>query len=136
MNAQESLQHKNSQNKGSQKRRKDVCLWISIIFLISTAVIVDYFFSNSVVWALRLSGWIVLMCILALLVFKTASGQKFWVFAKEARVELRKVVWPKREETIRTTMIIGAMVIVTSMILWGMDSVLLLLVNWLSGGRG
>jgi hypothetical protein len=28
---------------------------------------------------------------------------EFWQFAQAARVELRKVVWPSREETIKTT---------------------------------
>ena len=43
-------------------------------------------------------------------------------FAKEAKIELRKVVWPTRQETIQTTSIVMVMVAVTGFILWGIDS--------------
>ena len=33
-------------------------------------------------------------------------GREFWQFAQAARVELRKVVWPEREDTVRTTVLV------------------------------
>jgi len=33
-------------------------------------------------------------------------GREFWQFALAARIELRKVVWPEREETIKTTYVV------------------------------
>ena len=51
-------------------------------------------------------------------------------------VELRKVVWPTRQETIQTTLIVVAMVVVAALILWGLDKVFFWLVAWLTGQRG
>jgi preprotein translocase subunit SecE len=82
---------------------------------------------------LRFAGWIILTCVWLWIFYQTFIGKKLFAFAMEARVELRKVVWPNRQETVQTTMIIAALVIVMSLILWGIDSVLMMAVNWLSG---
>lgn len=116
-----------------QNRKKfDRLLWVIILLLTSAGVAANYYFINTS-WALRLSGWIILACLLLFLGHKTISGEKLWRFAREARIELRKVVWPTREETVRTTMIVAAMVVIVALILWGIDTILLGLINWLSG---
>ncbi|MEC8716811.1 MAG: preprotein translocase subunit SecE, partial [Pseudomonadota bacterium] len=51
----------------------------------------------------------------------------------EARVEIRKVVWPTREETTQTTLVVLALVFVMSLILWGLDSLLGLVVSSVIG---
>jgi preprotein translocase subunit SecE len=43
---------------------------------------------------------------------------------REARVEIRRVVWPTRQETTQTTFVVVLLVLVFSMILWGLDSLL------------
>ena len=47
-----------------------------------------------------------------------------FVFVKEAKVELLKVIWPTRQETIQTTAIVMIMVALMGFILWGIDSVM------------
>jgi preprotein translocase subunit SecE len=54
-------------------------------------------------------------------------------FFGESRAELRKVVWPTREETMQTTLVVAVMVIVLSLVLWGMDGLLVWLIGWLTG---
>ena len=87
-------------------------------------------------WALRLAGWIVLGCFIFAIASQTALGRQIWTFAKDARGELRKVFWPTRQETVQTTLIVVGMVILMALVLWGIDSVLLWLVGWLTGQRG
>lgn len=60
----------------------------------------------------------------AFLAIQTASGAAFWVLAKEARTEIRKVVWPTRQESTQTTLIVLAFVLLMSLILWGLDTLL------------
>ncbi|EKD94409.1 MAG: hypothetical protein ACD_26C00065G0007, partial [uncultured bacterium] len=48
------------------------------------------------------------------------------------RIELLKVVWPKREETVKITMVVAGLVVVTSIVLWCIDSVLLWGMRWLA----
>ena len=66
----------------------------------------------------------------------TQKGRHAWSFAKDARVELRKVIWPTRQETVQSTMMIVVVVVVTALFLWGIDSVLLWAVGFVTGQRG
>ena len=60
-------------------------------------------------------------------------GREFWQFALAARVELRKVVWPEREETIKTTYVVFIFAIVMGLFFWGLDWILTFLTRFLSG---
>ena len=53
---------------------------------------------------------------------KSSQGDRFVHFLKETRIELRKVVWPTRQETIKTTGIIMIAVIVVAIFLWIIDA--------------
>jgi preprotein translocase subunit SecE len=64
---------------------------------------------------------------------QTAAGRAAWAFAKEARVELRKVVWPTRKETTQVTLVVIALVIVAAVFLWIVDWGLSLAVRALTG---
>jgi|SRR5271170_5279704 preprotein translocase subunit SecE len=63
-------------------------------------------------------------------------GREFWQFALAARIELRKVVWPEREETIKTTYVVFLFAIVMGIFFWGLDWVLTWLTRLLSGQSG
>lgn len=65
--------------------------------------------------------WIVWLLVLTGLAFYTTPGQAVFAFAKEAKIELQKVVWPNRQETIQTTMIVMTMVGLTGLMLWVFD---------------
>ena len=53
---------------------------------------------------------------------KSAQGERFLYFVKETRIELRKVVWPSREETVKTTGMVMIAVIVVAIFLWIVDA--------------
>ena len=63
----------------------------------------------------------------------TAKGAETREFLSEARFELRKVVWPTRQETTRTMWVVIAVVILMSLMLAGMDLVIQAAVKWLLG---
>ena len=54
----------------------------------------------------------------------TAPGQRFFDFSQEAVVETKKVVWPSRKETMQTTGIVFAFVLVMAIVLWLTDKTL------------
>ena len=66
---------------------------------------------------------------------QTEPGRAAWTFSKEARQELRKVVWPTRKETTQMTLVVVAMVILVSLFLWIVDWGLLAAVKALTGQR-
>ena len=53
---------------------------------------------------------------------KSAQGERLLYFVKETRIELRKVVWPSREETVKTTGMVMIAVIVVAIFLWIVDA--------------
>ena len=65
--------------------------------------------------------------------WKTAPGQQFEGFARESVKEARKVVWPTRKETLQTTGIVFAFVVVMAILMWVVDASLLTAVKWLMG---
>lgn len=72
----------------------------------------------------------------ATIALMTAPGRALWRFALDARMEVRKVVWPTRQETIQTTLIVIVMVIILSIVLWLFDSVLMSILRFLTRQGG
>lgn len=111
--------------------KRDLILWVAMGVILLLAIYANNYFSHEAI-AIRLIGWIIDALVLVSLFFYTTQGHRFWVFAQASRAELRKVVWPTREETVRTTLIVMAMVIVAGLFLWGIDTLLLWAVAFLT----
>jgi preprotein translocase subunit SecE len=74
---------------------------------------------------------------LAAAVFATSSsGRAFWAFMQSARQELRKVVWPTRQETGMTTAVVFGFVIIAGLFFWGLDVFLSWATRLLTGQGG
>jgi preprotein translocase subunit SecE len=61
------------------------------------------------------------------------SGRNFWQFVQDSRNELRKVVWPTRQETWMTTAVVFGFVFVAGLFFWGLDVFLAWATKWLTG---
>ena len=68
--------------------------------------------------------------------FQTQPGRQLWQFVSDARMEVRKVVWPTRQETIQTTLVVMAMVVVLGIVLWLFDMILMGILRFLTGHGG
>jgi len=68
-----------------------------------------------------------------LIAMQTLKGRTAVAFAKESRTEVRKVVWPTRQEAIQTTGIVLVVTLLMSLLLWGLDSVLFWAVGLITG---
>ncbi len=109
--------------------------WTVVLLLIVGGIVANTYY-GSVAWALRAAVGIVVLAVALLLALQTSAGRQVWIFAKGARIELRKVVWPTRQETIQTTLVVVAMVVFAALVLWGFDTLFFWLVGWLTGQRG
>ncbi len=67
------------------------------------------------------------------MVSTTDSGRVAIGFVRDARTEVRKVVWPTRKETVQTTLIVLAAVCVVALFLWGVDAILTVAMRALLG---
>ncbi len=57
----------------------------------------------------------------AAVAWQTEPGRQFFVFANEATSEAKKVVWPTRKETLQTTGLVFAFVVIMAVFLWLTD---------------
>ena len=109
----------------------DSALWGAFFATLLLALSLDWYY-QSVALPLRVSGWILTACVMLPLGCATEYGHKKLAFLWSSIVELSKVTWASREETIQTTWIVAIFVLLTSMLLWGVDALLSMFVNSLS----
>ncbi len=110
-----------TQVEGSAGNSLEIVKWLVVVVLLVAATLGNHYLTDvAVVW--RWVGVVVVSLLALVLALTTAKGRGFNELLKEARIEARKVVWPTRQETWQTTLIVGAVVIVTSLMLWGIDS--------------
>lgn len=63
----------------------------------------------------------------------SAPGARFVRFLKDAQIEVRKVVWPTRQETWQTTLIVAVAVLILGIMIWVIDMILSWIVRLLMG---
>lgn len=63
----------------------------------------------------------------------TAMGRLFFAFLVDSRVEVRKVIWPTRQETMQSTMVVVALVFLVGILLWTLDAFLYWGISQLTG---
>ena len=119
----------------SHEHQLDPLKWAAALLLVATGIVGFYYFAGHSL-LLRIVGLLVVSGIAIAVLLKTAQGRSSWEFLKEARVEVRKVVWPTRKETVQTTSIVIAMVTVAAIFLWLLDMTLAWAVRSLIGRGG
>ena len=85
---------------------------------------------------LRVVGLLAISGVAALVAVQTEPGRRLWQFAGDSRNEVRKVVWPTRQETLQTTLVVIVMVLILGIILWLFDMVLMAILRFLTGQGG
>ncbi|MCL5042449.1 MAG: preprotein translocase subunit SecE [Gammaproteobacteria bacterium] len=112
--------------------RLDTIKWVLVSALVVVGVVGNYLYSSEPV-LYRAVVLIVLGAIAGYVALQTAKGKTFWALLKEARIEIRKVVWPTRPETIQTTLIVLAVVLIMALLLWGLDTFLGWIISFFIG---
>jgi preprotein translocase subunit SecE len=116
----------------ASQSRFDSLKWLVVAVLVGVGVYGNsYFASEPLLY--RVLGLLALAIVAGLVALQTAQGVAFWELTKGSRMEIRKVVWPTRQETVQTTLIVVAFVILVALILWGLDSILGWLVSKVIG---
>ncbi|TRX02358.1 preprotein translocase subunit SecE [Candidatus Methylobacter oryzae] len=106
----------------------------SVVFVVAGVAAFYYFSEVSLLY--RVLGLVVIMLASVGMMLTTGIGHNVWVFVTESKQEVRKVVWPTREETFRTTLLVFGMVFVVGLILWLLDMFLFWGVRLLTGQGG
>lgn len=106
--------------------------WTLVVALFFGGLYAHYHFAAQPV-VVRLVAWMLLVAFALWVASTTSQGRKGVQFLTEARIELRKVVWPSKQETGQATLLVLVMVVISSLFFWAIDSILLRLVAWLTG---
>jgi preprotein translocase subunit SecE len=111
---------------------KDTALITLSVLLVLFGIGAFYWYDEQAL-AIRIGMVIAGLVAGALLTWFSWYGREFWQFAQASRVELRKVVWPTRDETVKTTYVVFIFAIVMGFFFWGLDWVLTWLTRLLTG---
>jgi preprotein translocase subunit SecE len=111
-----------------------VKLVVSGIMLIAGIWAFYYFAAYSLL--LRVIGLLVIAGGAAAIALTSDPGRQLWRFALDSRMEVRKVVWPSRQETMQTTLIVVVMVFIIGLVLWLFDTILMAILRLLTGQGG
>lgn len=103
--------------------RFDALKWL-VVLVIVAACVVGYQYFAEVPFLYRVLGLLVGAALALVVIAFTKKGAAVWSLLREAQNEVKKVVWPSRQETNQTTLIVVAVVFVMALILWGLDSLL------------
>ena len=108
-----------------------VKLGLAVLILLAGVAGFYYFEAESLLY--RVLGLLVFVGIALGVIYTTTTGQSVLGFAREARIEVRKVVWPTRQETVQTTLMVIVAVIIVGIMLYFIDMILLEAVQYLTG---
>ncbi|MGP1959234.1 MAG: preprotein translocase subunit SecE [Arsenophonus sp. NC-CH8-MAG3] len=125
-----------SVNSDAQESRRsfDVVKWLLVAILLIIVIVGNYYFRQYNL-ALRIIAVVVFTVLASGIALWTTKGKSTLVFFREARIEMRKVIWPTRQETLQTTLIVAAVTVVMALILCGLDGILVRLVSFITGLR-
>ena len=101
-----------------------------VLGIFIAGVVGFYYFDSDLYSAIVLLASFVLGIVI---LFQTERGQILKSFILGSRVELRKVVWPTREETIQTTIMVLIFAMIMGIFFWLLDMFLLWLTRFLTG---
>ena len=119
-----------NRNKG-----KNIALWGLVFILLAATVVGNSVFAEKSL-LIRVVAVVIAFAAAAVTALQTIQGKALLTFSRESIKEVRKVVWPTRQETIQTTLIIFAFTVVMGLFLFLIDGALIWLVELITGMKG
>lgn len=102
------------------------------VAVVVVALVTFYVFADQSL-LMRVAALFVAAGVAAALFYQTALGVRTVGFFRDARTEVRKVVWPTRQETVQTTLTVFVIVVIIGILLWLFDMMLSGLFKMITG---
>ena len=93
----------------------------ALALVILAAGVAGFYLLSEQAMILRVLAVLAGLALAVAVAWKTEQGQRFFVFANEAVVEAKKVVWPTRKETLQTTAFVFAFTVFLALFMWITD---------------
>lgn len=122
----------NATNTENSSSSMDGLKWAVTIILLVAIIVGNYLYGETVHVVARVLVLLIMGALALLAAAMTEKGKTFIGFAKDSRLEVRKVVWPTRQETVQTTLIILAVSTIVGLVLWGLDGVFVRVVAFIT----
>jgi preprotein translocase, secE subunit len=113
----------------------NIFLWLLTVAIIAASAFGNIYFQDQYSTPIRVVAVIVLLLISLGVAAMTNQGRKALGFFQDARTELRRIVWPSRPEATQTTFIVVGVTVFVSLILWGLDSIIVSIITFLTDWR-
>lgn len=117
------MKHKNIKNYEHLK-------WLLITLIIVITAIIDYYLQKTNI-LLRLILIFASISINIIIFCFTKKGKQILSFFHESKIELQKIIWPSKKETLQTTCIVLLLSMIISIILWGLDHIIFRLISFI-----
>lgn len=127
--------HNHEVEKAQKSKGLNTFLWVFAIILIAISAVGNIYFAEQISTPIRVVAIVVLLLAALGVLAVTNQGTKARGFLKDSRVELRKIVWPTRQEATQTTFIVIGATVLISLFLWGIDSIIVSVINFLTNLR-
>lgn len=121
-----------SSKPDTQHSKVDTIKLASAAALLAVAIAAFYYFSNYLT-LVRVIGLLAAAGAAVAIVATTDLGSRLFGFIQDSRVELRKVVWPSRAETLQVSLTVVILVLLVGVFLWLVDMFLFWVVRSLTG---
>ena len=115
------MNSKVERSKAAASSTGDIAKYALALALVLAGLVVWWWFAGQWATPLRALAVVAGLVLGALVFLGTAKGRDTREFLVESRFELRKVVWPTRQEALRMTWVVAIVVIVLSLLLGGFD---------------
>lgn len=122
----------NATNTENSSSTMDGLKWAITVILLVAIIVGNYMYGEDVHVVARVLVLLVMAALAVLSAAMTGKGKTFIGFAKDSRLEVRKVVWPTRQETVQTTLIILAVSTIVGLVLWGLDGIFVRVVAFIT----
>ena len=122
----------NAKTETSGPGALDVVKIILAAALVVAGVVGYYYFPDASV-ALRALGVLAAVAAAIGVFLTTVQGRDLWRFIQSSRVELRKVIWPTRQETVQTAIAVIIFTLIMAVFFWVLDKFLFWATRLLTG---
>jgi preprotein translocase subunit SecE len=128
MNAKTDPQNVKDQRTSSAL---DTVILVAALAILAAGIWFFYAFDGSWPAYARMLVALASIAIAALVAFTSVQGKAFKGFLLASRLETRKIVWPTRQETVQTTLVVMVVVVIVGLLLWVLDSILGAIMRWI-----
>lgn len=101
--------------------RNDKLIVLAALVL-AAAAIVGFYLASEAPLLFRVVGLLVALGVALFIFTRSSQGRSAIGYVEDSRTEVRKVVWPTRQETTQTTLIVFVIVVIIGLFLWALDT--------------